>query len=172
MSAALVDVIVQAIKQIRNRRFYCSERGFQGELKSSLDNLLRKRHLFSDRAIIEEEYQKTIRYHHISHRPDLIVHIPFEEGIAGSREEGNFVALEIKMRAGRDDAISDFSKLDDYITLLKYPLGIFINMNSEESFIEWIPNNNIHVLNVLKDGQNVVVIHSSLENEKPLSRKL
>lgn len=158
-SSLIIGIIAEAIKKIRSPRLFSSERGFRGQLQANLDRLLRENNLISNRTLAEEEYQKTIPDHGISHRPDIIIHIPFEEGITKTRREGNFVVFELKLRANQNDALDDFIKLNDYITILNYPLGIFVNVGSEKSFIELVPSNKIHVLNVLKDKQDVIVVH-------------
>ena len=171
-TSLVIGIITEAIKQIRPRRLFSSERGFQGQLQANLDRLLRERNLICNRALVEEEYQKRIPNHGISHRPDIIIHIPFEEGITRSRREGNFIAFELKLRATKNDALDDFAKLNDYITVLKYPLGIFVIIDSEKSFIELVPNDKIRVLNVLRDRQDVVVMHSYLKNRKVICQRL
>lgn len=168
----LMSVISEAIKQIKSRRLFNSERGFRGQLQANLDRLLREKNLISNHALVEEEYQKRIRDHGVSHRPDIIIHVPFEEGIARSRREDNFVAFELKLRADENDASDDFAKLNDYITILKYPIGVFVNVNSEKPFIELVPNNKIHVLNVLRHKQDVVVIHSYIKKGKVIHQRL
>lgn len=171
-TSLIMSIIAEAIKQIRPRRLFNSERGFRGQLQANLDRLLRERNLISNRTLVEEEYQKRIRDHGISHRPDIIIHVPFEEGIARTRREGNFVAFELKLQANESDASDDFAKLNDYITILEYPLGVFVNITRQKSFIELVPNDKIHVLNVLRDGQNVIVIHSYLKNGKAIHQRL
>lgn len=171
-TSLIMAIIVEAIKQIRSPRLFNSERGFRGQLQSNLNRLLREKNLTSNRTLIEEEYQKRIPDHGISYRPDIIIHIPFEEGITKTRREGNFVAFELKLHANENDALGDFCKLNDYITLLKYPLGVFVNIGSEKSFIELVPNNKIHVLNVLKDKQDVIIVHSYLKNGKAICQRL
>ena len=171
-TSRMINVIVEAIKRIRSERLFTSERGYRGELKSRLDQVLRGQHLLSDRAIVEEEYQKTIPKHGIKHRPDILVHIPFEERVTRSREEGNFVAFELKIHATAADAKKDFDKLYDYVKILNYPLAVFINIDSEESFIELVQNDKIHVLNVVRDGQKINVIHSYSQNGKIIRKTL
>lgn len=161
---ASLDLIVQAIKRIANPRFYSSERGFQGQLKSNIDSLLKESNPFSGYAIVEEEYQKTLPNHRITHRPDIIIHIPIEERVTRSRNEGNFIAFELKLQANRNDAICAFRKLNDYINILQYQLGIFVNVGSQVSFVDLVPNERIHILNVLRDEREVSVLHSFLEN--------
>lgn len=172
MVEKLLEVIIIALKQVQNPRFYCSERGYQGEFSSNLKALFGKNNIMPDETIVEQEYQKTIPNHGISHRPDTIVHIPFEKGRARTREEGNFVAIEFKLKANKRNALEDFSKLNDYINILKYPLGIFVNIGSQESFIEFVPNDKIHVFNVLKTQENVILTHSYLKDGKIISEKI
>ncbi len=162
----LLEVIIEALKQVQNPRFYSSERGYQGEFSSNLKTLLCKNNIISDEAIVEQEYQKTIPNHGISHRPDVIVHIPFEKGKARTREESNFVAIEFKLKANKRKALEDFLKLNDYINVLKYPLGIFVNIGSTKSFIEYSPNDRIHVFNVIKTQKKFILTHSCLNDGK------
>jgi hypothetical protein len=82
MNQDLICTIANALKSVKNTRFFTSERGFQGQFHAELENLFRERDLIPNQAIIDEEYQKTIPNHGISHRPDLIIHIPFENGLA------------------------------------------------------------------------------------------
>jgi len=166
MSQNLIRAIADALKLVTANRYFRSERGFQGQFHVELDRLLRDRGLVSSQTLIEEEYQKTIRNHGISHRPDLIVHIPFEPGLTGSRREGNVVVFEFKIRGSRLDAVDRFIKLDDYLTALDYPLGVFVNINATRSFVELVPDYRIHVFTSIKDQEAVRVSHSYLENEE------
>jgi hypothetical protein len=168
MNQNLICTIANALKSVTATRFFNSERGFQGQFHVELENLFRERGLIPNKAIVEEEYQKTIPNHGISHRPDLIVHIPFETGLTGSRREGNFVAFELKIRASRLDAIDRFIKLNDYITLLDYPLGVFININNARSFVDLVPDYRINVFTVIKEENITKVSHSYLVNEHPV----
>ena len=164
----LICATTDALKSITASRFFRSERGFQGEFHVRLERLLRRKGLVLNYAIIEEEYQKTIPNHGISHRPDLIVHIPFEAGLTRSRREGNFVAFEFKLKGSRLDAVDQFIKLDDYLTILDYPLGVFVNINDTRSFVEIVPDYRIHVFTTIKDQEIVKVSHSYLEDEQPV----
>ena len=168
----MIDIIARAIKRIESERLFHSERGYRGELKSTLDQVLRGQHLFSNKAIIEEEYQKTIPNHGIRYRPDIIVHIPFEPGVTRSRTEGNFVAFELKIRATEAEAQGDFNKLNDYVNILNYPLAVFVNVDDEKSFIELVRNEKIHVLNVVRDTKDIQVIHSFLRNGEVIQESL
>jgi hypothetical protein len=165
----LIDIIIEALKRIRNSRFYSSERGFEGELSSNLKILLFEKNIIPNEAIVEEEYQKTIPNHGIRHRPDILVHIPFEEGITRNRKEGNFVAIELKRKASKKKALRDFSKLNDYINILDYPLGVFVNVSSTESYIKYVSNNKIHVFNALNNQVDIMLIHSYLNDREIIS---
>ena len=50
-------------------------------------------------AIIEQEYQKRTKVHGITIRPDMIIDVPFKGGAGQDRDEGNFVAIEIKRKS-------------------------------------------------------------------------
>lgn len=137
-SGQSMEEIVQAIKEsllkITNRRFYETERGFQGEFGSELR--LRLPGLELKGAIVEQEYQKRIPDHGFQIRPDLIIHIPFEETEHSSRSEGNFAVIEFKRRASRMNAKADYENLHKMCEKLGYPLAVFINIDSEETYIE------------------------------------
>jgi hypothetical protein len=123
-------------------------------------------------VIVEEEYQKIIDKHDMSYRSDIIVHVPFEEGVTETRREGNFVVFELKIRANKTDALTDFDKLNDYITKLDYPLCVFVNINSDESFIELVRDERIHIMNVLPNGNSAIVLHSCLGNGRAICQEL
>ena len=171
-TSRMINIIVRAIKRIKSERLFNSERAYRGELKSRLDQVLREQHHLPNKSIVEEEYQKTIPKHGIKHRPDIIYHIPFEEGVIRSRREGNFIAFELKMCATEAEAQKDLDKLNDYVNILDYPLAMFVNIDSEESFIELVQNEKIHVLNVVRDGQNIEVKHSYLRNGEVVQESL
>ena len=48
------------------------------------------------------------------------------------RDEGNFVAIELKLRATENEARRDFASLEQMRDALRYPLTIFINIDSAE----------------------------------------
>ena len=62
--------------------------------------------------------------------------------------------------------------MNGYINILKYPLGIFVNISSEESFIEFVPNDKIHVFNVQKTHEKVILTHNYLMDGKIVSEKI
>ena len=139
--------VTEALKQVRRRRFFKSERGFRGQLQAKLEKLLRENNVIPDEAVVEEEYQKRESNHDMKYRPDILVHIPFEAGVTKSRKEGNFIAFELKLRANKKIASEDLKKLNAYLKKLDYELGIFVNIGSDESFIELVNDDKIHVFN-------------------------
>ena len=130
----IVQAIKESLLEITHERFYETERGFQGEFGSELRSRLPKLEL--EGAIVEQEYQKRIRHHGFQTRPDLIIHIPFEETEHSSRSEGNFLVIEFKRRASRMDARADYENLHEMCEKLGYPLAVFINIDTEETYIE------------------------------------
>ncbi|MEA3404269.1 MAG: hypothetical protein U9R28_00830, partial [Pseudomonadota bacterium] len=115
-------------------RYFETERGYQGALIAEL-----QRELVGfnwDQAIIEQEYQKRIREHGVTVRPDIIIHVPFSDYIHNSRIEGNFVVFELKLNACEHDAIADYESLSRMCAALNYPLAIFININSNNTYID------------------------------------
>jgi hypothetical protein len=128
-----------ALEGIREPRFFETERGFQGELLIQIGKRLKYAGLPGD-PIVEQEYQKTIPLHRLKIRPDIIVHIPFERGKVERRDEGNFVAMELKLRASENDARGDFANLAQMREMLGYPLTVFINIDSAETHAALCPN--------------------------------
>lgn len=130
---ALIKTIKDSLLGITNPRFYETERGFQGELNAELRSRLSGLEL--DGAIVEQEYQKRMKDHGFTIRPDLIIHVPFERAGFERRSEGNFVVIEIKRRASRKSAKEDYQNLSRMCQALGYPMAVFINIDSDETFI-------------------------------------
>ncbi|MFZ0270330.1 MAG: hypothetical protein WAL34_00645 [Acidobacteriaceae bacterium] len=127
-----LTLLRQALENIREERFFQDERGFQGALLQELSQ--RVAHgAFPGDPIIEQEYQKRLPLHKIRIRPDIIIHVPFERGIAEERYEGNFVAMELKRRATTKRAKEAFANLVQMKRKLHYPLTIFINIDSVQT---------------------------------------
>jgi hypothetical protein len=130
----------QSLESISEEVFYRDERGFQGALLHELN--MRLGHGVSpEDPIVQQEYQKRLRHHGIKIRPDIIFHIPFERGFAQGRHEGNFVAVELKRRATGKRAKDAFANLALMKKALKYPLTVFINIDSEETHAALCPRN-------------------------------
>ena len=97
--------------------------------------------IFPSETIVEQEYQKVLEKHGIRKRPDIIIHIPYEKGLYPNRYTGNFVAIQLKLRASETKAKEDFNTLDLMFERLKYPLGIFSNIDSDKTFFDCYSGN-------------------------------
>ncbi len=125
-----------SLKAINKKHFFSTERGYQGYLLSELDKRIKKEKIFLEDIIVEQEYQKTSKNHGIRKRPDIIIHIPYREKIHPSRCYGNYVVIHLKLNASEKKAKDDFEKLDSMFDKLNYPLGIFLNINSDKTFFD------------------------------------
>ncbi len=136
------DLIIESTREslavVSHVRFFRSERGYQGRFYCALMAAFDKRGLLDDAArVIELEYQKTAR-HGMSQRPDIIYHIPVE--ISGMRpRDNNYAVWALKRESSAQAALDDFEKLDEMFAILDYPLGFFININSQQDFLEHYP---------------------------------
>jgi hypothetical protein len=133
-----LTLLREALENVHEQRFFQDERGFQGALLQELGQRVAQA-AFPGDPIIEQEYQKRLPLHKIRIRPDIIVHIPFDRGVAEERSEGNFVAIELKRRATAKRAKEAFASLVQMKNKLKYPLTIFINIDSEETHADLCP---------------------------------
>jgi hypothetical protein len=125
----LVDATIQALSAVKNGRFFLNERGYQGEFHSCLRNLLIEQGFIDESQILETENQKSER-HNTHQRPDIILHIPRE--VSGADvTENNYAVWALKLRASKEKAKEDFDKLDEMFSKLHYPIGFFINIDSE-----------------------------------------
>jgi hypothetical protein len=132
-----------ALGDIREPRFFETERGYQGELVAQLGKRLKNAALPGD-PIVEQEYQKTMPAHGITIRPDIVIHIPFERGVVESRDRGNFVAIELKRHSTENEAYGDFASLAQMHEVLRYPLTIFINIDSDKTHWAACPQSIAH----------------------------
>jgi hypothetical protein len=133
-----LGLLVQSLESIREERFFQDERGFQGALLQELGKRLANA-AFPGDPIIEQEYQKRLPLHEIRIRPDIIIHVPFERGCLEDRDEGNFVAIKLKRRATDKRAKYAFANLAQMKKALKYPLTIFINIDSDQTHSRLCP---------------------------------
>jgi len=124
----LLKIIKESLASVSHSRFYETERGFQAEFIAELKKRIPLLQL--EGAIVEQEYQKRIRAHGINIRPDIIIHVPFEERHHDSRRQGNFVVFELKLNADKKKALSAYENLSKICEVLEYPLGVFINSNN------------------------------------------
>jgi hypothetical protein len=125
----LINATIQSLQSVRNPRLFHTERGYQGEFFCALQQILREQGIVDGACILEMEYQKS-RLHRTRQRPDVILHVPVE--ISGAdRTDNNFAVWALKRMARPEDAMDDFGKLDEMFEELAYPLGFFMNIDSE-----------------------------------------
>jgi len=134
----LLANIRKSLASISVPRFFETERGFQGALLAELTRRIPK-YVLPDGAIIEQEYQKRLAEHGLTIRPDIIIHEPFDPNRHADQREGNLAVLELKLRASKDEAAEDYKSLSKMIEVLRYPLGLFINIASDATYVELIP---------------------------------
>ena len=158
-----LNMFKDSIRAITDRRYFSTERGYQGQLLAKLTNNLDIERIFPGDPTVEQEYQKTLKNHGIKIRPDIIIHIPYERGAAENRRSGNYVAIQIKLKASKRRAKEDFRKLNLMFEKLNYPLGIFLNINSNKTFYDSYSGNykeRLHCFAV-QLVNNEVVLHES-----------
>jgi hypothetical protein len=134
MREQLLTVTRDALRRPCERRFYATERGYQGHLYCALQSLLIQQGIVDGRTILELEYQKSGR-HGTSQRPDIILHVPTEHS-GSSVEDSNFAVWALKRAVDRGAALEDFDKLDEMFARLRYGIGIFVNIDADDHFIE------------------------------------
>ncbi len=131
----ILIAIRESLQAISNPHFYSDERAYQGELIAELRNRLNDMEI-DDGALVQQEYQKRMKDHGFNIRPDIIIHIPFEDAGFATRDEGNFVVFELKRHATEAAALGDYEKLSSMCEILNYPLGVFINIDASETYFD------------------------------------
>jgi hypothetical protein len=152
-----------SLSAITDERLFSSERGYQGRLVAELINRLNVMPIFPGDPVVEQEYQKTLRNHGIRIRPDIIIHIPFERGQLQERSEGNFIVIQLKRNSTKRRALDDFNNIDLMFERLNYPIGIFLNIDSENNFFNNYQGNypdRLHCFAVRLDNNEVIVEES------------
>lgn len=139
MRDRIISTTIDSIKNIKSIRYFKSERGYQGVLFCHLFNGLEHYDLINEDRILEQEYQKGQR-HGLGQRPDIIFHIPVEHSGAGINEN-NYAVWALKARASKESALEDFDKLEEMFQYLRYPLGIFINIDSVDNYLDFYNGN-------------------------------
>ena len=133
-----LTIFSEALAATVEPHLFTTERGYQGHLMAELRARLKELGLPGD-PIIEQEYQKTMPLHGITIRPDLIIHIPFDRDSTVDRTQGNFVAIEIKVDATQRKAQDAFGSLQIISKALRYPLTIFLNVGSCQTYATLCP---------------------------------
>ena len=135
----LLAHIHRALETISHPRFFETERGFQGALLGALAKTIPD-HVLPEGAQIEQEYQKRLKDHGLTVRPDIIIHEPFDETRHASRQDGNIAVIELKLNASQADAQGDFGSLEKMMAGLNYPVAIFINIASDQTHAALVPD--------------------------------
>ncbi len=168
----MIDVVTRSLAAVRHPRFYETERGFQGEFLAALRTELPEAGLPGD-AIVEQEYQKRLREHGMTTRPDIIVHVPTLMG--GDRRRGNFLVCELKLAARPEDAQEDFARLDAVLAALDYPLGVFVNVAADETHAGLYQGRfpvRIHCIAVHLNQGRVTIKHAAFDGERFVDRRV
>lgn len=122
--------IIDILKNISNKRFFRTERGYQGKLISAIEQLIQETEIFRKETIVEQEHQKTIKHHRINQRPDIIVHIPIEANLTNDPTRNNYYVIALKLNGNGIAAVEDYKKLNDMFRYLNYREGLFINIGT------------------------------------------
>jgi hypothetical protein len=88
---------------------------------------------------LQQEYQKQAGQHGLTSRPDIVVHEPFDPKRHCARTEGNVAVIELKLRATAAEALADFRSLRSMLDVLRYPLGVFVNIDAAVTHAELVP---------------------------------
>jgi len=133
MKELIIDATREALHGIRDARFFRTERGFHGAFYCALMKSLSERELLTEDTLLEMEYQKSAR-HVLYERPDIVLHKPAE--ITGAAvSDNNYAVWALKRHASGEAAADDFGKLDSMFSVLKYPLGFFINIDASDHYL-------------------------------------
>ena len=118
---AILNEVINTLKNIITPRYYKSERGYQTEFYKVLSNLLEGKQLFPEHTMLEAEVQKSTYSHYgITQRPDLLIHIPIETGITENANENNFVNFAFKL-LGNQRASIEIMKWEYLLILENIP---------------------------------------------------
>jgi len=171
----IIKIVAKALKNMDSSRFFKTERGFQGRFACALYERFDAKKIFQDDTIIEEEYQKRIKNHGTRLRPDLIIHVPVESTHSSDTTENNFVVFAFKKQADEDKAKEDFKKLDEIFRVLKYPLGIFVNINKAKSFLNKYSGsfkNRIHEFCIRQTNDKLDILHAYFQDDEVVTERV
>lgn len=130
----IIQLTIQALLNLDDDTYFSDERVYQGGLLCQLNFLWDQRIFPKNKIRIQQERQKNIPAHNLRLRPDIVIHIPTVKG--QSTRKDNFCVYALKRAASQKEAMNDFSKLEEFFVKLNYPLGIFININSNNTYLD------------------------------------
>jgi len=172
VNQVFLDAVVEALRAVTAPRFFRTERGYQGRLYCALQEALDRRGVLKNGIMLEMECQ-TAGCHRMTQRPDIILHVPAEESDAAV-DENNFAVLALKRRASADQALDDFRKLDEMCAVLRYPLAVFINVDSEDHHLERYVGpfgDRLHAFAVRSEEGALRITHAWREAERVRERE-
>ena len=164
---AVIEIVIEALKEVNNPRFFKTERGYQGRFACAMYEVMDNKEIFPDDTILEEEYQKRLKEHGTIQRPDIIVHIPTEISGSADRSKNNFAVFAFKKNANSEKATEDFDKLDIMFKKLGYPLGIFINIGALHTHIDEYKGDykeRLHFFSVVLKNVELKIVHAYFKN--------
>ena len=132
----LLTCVGDSLAAITAPRLFQTERGYQGALLAQLS----RRVELPDYSIVEQEHQKQASLHGLVIRPDIIIHESFDPERHGARTAGNVAVIELKLRATVAEALADFQSLGSMLSVLKYRLGIFVNIDTSVTHANLVPD--------------------------------
>ncbi len=153
-----MDATIQSLKLIQEPRFFETERGFQGQFNTVLQDFLIRRRILPGKYIVEEEYQKTTKHHGSSLRPDIIIHRP-----SVNPRKNNLCVYAFKRRASVTAAQNDFKKLQEMLDKLDYEIAVFINIDSKKHYLGQClgkQDGRIHAFAIWRINRRVNVVHA------------
>lgn len=159
----ILNIFRDSLQAITDPHYFRDERGFQGQLLTQLHNRMQIRQIFPGEPIVQQEYQKTLEQHGITIRPDIIIHIPFERGDFNNRTQGNYTIIQLKRRAIKTKVLEDFRKIDLMFQHLNYPIGIFLNVDSNRTYYDAYSGNyrcRLHCFAIRLENGAVVINES------------
>lgn len=153
-----ISCLHEALAACDHPRYFETERGFQGKLLVELE---RRMHI-PDQAIIEQEYQKRLKAHGLTSRPDIVIHEPYDSRLHAARDVGNLVVIELKLKASKKKAKADLANLARMLDVLHYKIGVFINIGASETHAALLPAGiDGHIISFavfLRDGRTNVLV--------------
>ena len=168
----IIELIINALKNITVHRYYKTERGFVAEFYRTLSKELEVHHIFPEHTILETEVQKRASDHYgITQRPDLLIHIPIETGLINNANENNFVNFAFKLNGKLRKIRKDFEKLEQMFQNLNYEMGVFININAfPNTYLEKYEGNfksRIHEFSIrLNEDNSVEIVYAFYKGNK------
>jgi hypothetical protein len=168
----MIDEILTAARQVVHSRVFENERGYKGALAEHLMGLLGGG-VYPGDLIVEEEYQKRVRAHGLRIRPDIIIHRPAAAG--ENRRLDNHAVVLLKRAATRRRAERDFFDLNAIINALDYAMGIFVNIDSDQTHSGSYAGpfrGRLHFIAVARAREQLVITHDHLQDGEMRSAEI